>query len=161
MPFIGYIIGGVSFESFKLTLPSITGGDPAVIAYGTFIQTVINFLIIALVIFLLIKGINKLHRTEESPEEPEEETEPSEELKTLTEIRDLLKAQADTTAHADKADAEAEKSGKTRNKPLIYKMHIRDAVHRQRLFISGHIHQSPKPYKKAISPQIMCGHMIS
>lgn len=112
MPFIGYIIGGVSFESFKLTLPSITGGDPAVIAYGTFIQTVINFLIIALVIFLLIKGINKLHRTEEPPEEPEEETEPSEELKTLTEIRDLLKAQADTTAHADKADAEAEKSGK-------------------------------------------------
>ena len=92
MPFIGYLIGGVSFESYKLTLPAIAGNDPAVIAYGSFIQTIINFLLIALVIFLMIKGINKLHKKEE---EAEEDPAPSDELKTLTEIRDLLKAQAE------------------------------------------------------------------
>lgn len=92
MPAIGYLIGGMSFESYKLTLPAIAGGEPAVIAYGTFIQTVINFILIALVIFLVIKGINKLHHKEEEEPAPEE---PSEELKTLTEIRDLLKAQAE------------------------------------------------------------------
>ena len=92
MPFIGYLIGGVSFESYKLTLPASAGNEPAVIAYGSFIQTIINFLLIALVIFLMIKGINKLHKKEE---QAEEDPAPSDELKTLTEIRDLLKAQAE------------------------------------------------------------------
>lgn len=100
MPFVGYLIGGVSFESFKVTLPAIAGNEPAVIAYGTFIQTVINFLLIALVIFLLVKGINKLHRNAEE-EAAEEAPEPSEELKTLTEIRDLLKAQNEASASAE------------------------------------------------------------
>lgn len=107
MPFIGYIIGGVSFTSFKLTLPAIAGNDPAVIAYGSFIQAVINFLLIALVVFLIIKGINKIHRKPEE-EAVEEEPAPSDELKTLTEIRDLLKEQSLTSAHADKGPAASE-----------------------------------------------------
>ena len=92
MPIIGYLIGGVSFESFKATLPAIAGNDPAVIAYGAFIQAVINFLLIALVVFCVIKAINKMQKKKE--EEPAEEPAPSEELKTLTEIRDLLKEQS-------------------------------------------------------------------
>ena len=92
MPIIGYLIGGVSFESFKATLPAIAGNDPAVIAYGAFIQAVINFLLIALVVFCVIKAINKVQKKKE--EEPAEEPAPSEELKTLTEIRDLLKEQS-------------------------------------------------------------------
>lgn len=91
MPFIGYLIGGMSFESFKLTLPAIAGNDPAVIAYGSFIQAIINFLLVALVIFCVIKAINKFHKKEEAKAE---EPAPSDELKMLTEIRDLLKAQS-------------------------------------------------------------------
>ena len=92
MPILGYLIGGVSFESFKATLPAIAGNDPAVIAYGSFIEALINFLLISLVIFCVIKAINKVHKKEEKKEE---EAAPSEELKTLTEIRDLLKAQSE------------------------------------------------------------------
>ncbi len=93
MPIIGYFIGGMSFESYKVTLPAIAGNDPAIITYGTFIQTIIYFLLVSLSVFLLIKGINKFRRTEE--EEPEEtpEEEPSAELQMLSEIRDLLKEQ--------------------------------------------------------------------
>lgn len=98
MPLIGYLIGGVSFESFKVTLPAVIDGmEPAVIAYGSFIQVVFNFLLISLVIFTVVKGINKLHKKEESAEEEPAPAEPSEELKTLTEIRDLLKAQAENS----------------------------------------------------------------
>ena len=92
MPFIGYLIGGMSFESYKLTLPAIAGNEPAVIAYGAFIQAIINFLLIALVIFCVIKAINKLHKKEEKKEEAPA---PSDEVKMLTEIRDLLKAQSE------------------------------------------------------------------
>ena len=92
MPILGYLIGGVSFESFKATLPAIAGNDPAVIAYGSFIEAIINFLLISLVIFCVIKAINKFHKKEEKKEEAPA---PSEELKTLTEIRDLLKAQSE------------------------------------------------------------------
>lgn len=98
MPLIGYLIGGVSFESFKVTLPAVIDGmEPAVIAYGSFIQVVFNFLLISLVIFTVVKGINKLHKKEEPAEEEPAPAEPSEELKTLTEIRDLLKAQAENS----------------------------------------------------------------
>lgn len=93
MPFIGYLIGGVSFESFKLTLPAIAGNEPAVIAYGAFIQAIINFLLVAIVVFCLIKAINKVYKKKE--EEKAEDPAPSDELKTLTEIRDLLKAQSE------------------------------------------------------------------
>ena len=59
--------------------------------YGAFIQQVVNFLIIALVVFLLVKFINSFHRKKKAPEPVKEEPKPSPELLMLTEIRDLLK----------------------------------------------------------------------
>lgn len=95
MPPIGYLIGGVNFSDLKITLPKavIEGVEltPATINYGSFIQTLIDFIIIAFCVFLLVKGINKLakKKTEEpaAPAPPE----PSNEEKLLKEIRDLLK----------------------------------------------------------------------
>ncbi|HCA33732.1 MAG TPA: large conductance mechanosensitive channel protein MscL [Lachnospiraceae bacterium] len=83
MPVIGLIIGKVDFSSLAIKV-----GD-ASINYGLFIQNIIDFLLIALVIFLMVKGINKLHHKKE--EEPAAPAEPSEEVKLLTEIRDSLK----------------------------------------------------------------------
>lgn len=80
MPIIGLIIGGKSFENL-----SITVGD-AVIKYGMFIQSIINYILISLVVFLIIKSLNKFKKKKE--EEPEK---PSGEVMLLTEIRDLLK----------------------------------------------------------------------
>ena len=97
MPPIGYIIGGVNFSDLKVTLPQtvIEGVElaPATINYGSFIQTIIDFVIIALCVFLLVKGINSLSKKKEQPAAPaaEPEPEPSAEEKLLTEIRDLLK----------------------------------------------------------------------
>jgi large conductance mechanosensitive channel len=84
MPIIGMIIGGIDFSGLALTV-----GD-ASITYGNFITAVINFLLIALVVFWLVKGMNKLtaKKKEEAPAAPPE---PSAEEKLLTEIRDLLK----------------------------------------------------------------------
>lgn len=97
MPPIGYLIGGVNFTDLKIELPAkeIAEGislAPATIAYGNFIQTVINFLIVALCVFMLVKGINQLNKKkEEEPAAPAPAPEPSAEEKLLTEIRDLLK----------------------------------------------------------------------
>ena len=95
MPPIGYIIGGVNFTDLKLELPQVAveGVElaPATIAYGNFIQTVINFLIVAFCVFMLVKGINKLNKKKEEPAAPAPAPEPSAEEKLLTEIRDLLK----------------------------------------------------------------------
>lgn len=82
MPIIGLIIGGKSFEKLSLTV-----GD-SVIKYGMFIQSIINFLLISFVIFLIIKTLNKFKRKKD--EKPVEET-PKEEILLLTEIRDLLR----------------------------------------------------------------------
>lgn len=83
MPFIGTLTGGVDFSNLAITV-----GD-ANIKYGSFIQNIIDFLIIAFCIFLMIKGMNKLSKKqEEAPVAPEE---PSNEEKLLSEIRDLLK----------------------------------------------------------------------
>lgn len=101
MPLIGYLIGGMNFEDFKVTLPApIDALNPATINYGAFIQYVINFLLVALVIFCMIKGINKIRRKPE--EEPEAEPEPSAELTTLEEIRDLLKANSGAAGNKKK-----------------------------------------------------------
>lgn len=95
MPPIGWLIGGVDFSDLKFTLPAekIAGGiqmHAATIKYGNFIQTSIDFLIIAMCIFLMIKGLNALVRKNKA-EEPAKPAEPSEEVKLLTEIRDELK----------------------------------------------------------------------
>ena len=87
MPAIGMLTGNVDFTN--LTAKIGTGEDAAVLKYGVFIQNIVDFLIIALCIFLIIKGMNKLMKKKE--EEPAPEPEPSNEEKLLGEIRDLLK----------------------------------------------------------------------
>ena len=83
MPILGIFTGSISFAEL-----SVTAGS-AVITYGNFIQAVLNFLVMAFVVFCLVKAINSLHRRKE--EAPPAPPEPSAEEKLLTEIRDLLK----------------------------------------------------------------------
>ena len=93
MPPIGLAIGGVDFSQLAVTLKEAEGEVAAVtLNYGTFLQTVIDFIIIAFAIFMVIKGMNSLKRKEEeAPAAPEAPPEPSDEVKLLTEIRDALK----------------------------------------------------------------------
>lgn len=70
MPVVGLIGGGVNFRDLKIVIPNFFGGDTeAVIAYGNFIQNVIEFLIIAWVIFMLIKAMNRLNRRKDAKAE--------------------------------------------------------------------------------------------
>lgn len=96
MPPIGWLIGGVNFSDLKFTLPkmAIAGEEmqEATINYGAFIQTIIDFTIVAFCVFLLVKGINKLARKKKEEEAtPAAPPQPSAEERLLTEIRDLLK----------------------------------------------------------------------
>ncbi|GIK41858.1 MAG: large-conductance mechanosensitive channel [Chloroflexota bacterium] len=88
-PIIGIFLGGVNFAGL-----SITVGE-AVINYGNFIQAIINFLIVAWVIFLIVRSINQLQKKWQPVEEvtPPPPPEPPAEVKLLTEIRDLLQEQ--------------------------------------------------------------------
>lgn len=90
MPPIGVILGGVDFSDLSYTLIAASEGvDAVVIGYGKFTQTIVDFLIIAFVIFLVIKGYNKTQKkAEEAPAAPPA---PSNEEVLLGEIRDLLK----------------------------------------------------------------------
>lgn len=92
MPPIGLLIGGVDFSDLAITLKAAEGQTPAVVlAYGKFIQTCLDFLIVAFAIFMGVKAINRLKREEAvAPSAPPTPT-PEETL--LTEIRDLLKQQ--------------------------------------------------------------------
>ena len=100
MPLIGKLTGGVSFVDLFVnlgdgeysTLAAAKEAGAAVFAYGQFIQNIIDFLIVALCIFLMIKGMNKLSRKKEepAPAEPEAPKGPTQE-ELLAEIRDLLK----------------------------------------------------------------------
>ena len=83
MPLVGILIGGIDFSGLAIEVGSAT------VMYGAFIQTVVNFLIIALSIFLALRLV--LRRKKEEEEEIEEEIEAQEQL--LMEIRDLLKSQ--------------------------------------------------------------------
>lgn len=90
MPPLGVLIGGVDFSDLSITIKHAVGKTPAVMLnYGKFIQTTIDFFIIAFAVFLVIKAINSLKRKE--VEKPSAPPEPSIEEKLLTEIRDLLK----------------------------------------------------------------------
>ena len=99
MPTIGVIIGGVNFTDLKLTLKkAVMEGDkvvsPAVtINYGNFLQTTLDFLIIAIAVFLLIKAINALNKKKE--ETTKAPVAPPADIQLLTEIRDLLKEKQD------------------------------------------------------------------
>lgn|SRR5690606_32028009 len=92
MPPLGYITGGIDFSNMKYVITEANeaaGTTEVAINYGNFINVIIQFLIIAMCIFLVIKGINSLNRKEEVKEEAPPA--PSNEEKLLTEIRDLLK----------------------------------------------------------------------
>lgn len=90
MPPLGLLIGGVDFTNLSLVLKDATANAPAVLfRYGAFIQTVVDFLIIAFAIFVAIKGINQLKRKEEAA--PAAPSKPSNEEILLGEIRDLLR----------------------------------------------------------------------
>ena len=102
MPLIGLLIGGVDLGRLNLTLKAaVMDGDtvvkePVTLGLGTFLSTVIDFILVAFVIFLMVKAINQFHKLakkkeEEAPAPEEPEAPTSEEL--LTEIRDLLKEQ--------------------------------------------------------------------
>ena len=97
MPPIGWLIGGVNFTDLKFTLPQVEIPDvetmtAATINYGNFIQTLLDFVIIAFCVFMLVKFINKLARKQkEEVAKPAPKHEPSAEEKLLMEIRDLLK----------------------------------------------------------------------
>ena len=86
MPFIGIFIGKDSFSNLAFSIGTAT------ISIGNFIQAVINFLILALVIFCLVKAVNRFHKNKEEAPPPQPKPSPEEVL--LTEIRDLLKEQA-------------------------------------------------------------------
>lgn len=94
MPPIGLLIGGVDFSEWVITLKQASvdaAGEvvPAVtLGVGDFINTLIQFIIIAFAIFMIIRGINSLHKKKEAA--PEAPPEPSTEEKLLSEIRDLL-----------------------------------------------------------------------
>ena len=107
MPIVSIFIGGVDFSEMKLTLPRLfaekldENGNVILntLNYGNFISAIINFLILALVVFFLVKGLNKLSEAGKKKEEEAAaaeapaEPQPTKEELLLTEIRDLLKEQ--------------------------------------------------------------------
>lgn len=102
MPPIGLALGGVDFSDLFINLSEVQyqslaaaqeAGAP-VIAYGSFINNVISFLIVAWAVFLLVKGMNRLQKKAEAEPTPAEAPPPPKEQVLLEEIRDLLKARA-------------------------------------------------------------------
>ena len=94
MPPIGLLLGGVDFTDLALTLKEAADeADAVLMSYGVFIQTVVDFLIIAFAIFLVVKAMNSLKKEEPAPE-PAPEPGPSAEQVLLTEIRDALRSQS-------------------------------------------------------------------
>ena len=90
MPPIGVLLGNVDFSDLAITLSAASeGADAVMLRYGIFIQTVIDFLIIAFAIFMVVKAMNAMKKKEE--EKPAEPPKPSAEVELLTEIRDSLK----------------------------------------------------------------------
>ena len=98
MPIIGRIAGGLDFSNYFIGLTTASKAAPtydaakkagAALGYGTFITVTINFLIVAFVIFMVVRAMNRLLKKEEAEPPP---VPPSKEVILLTEIRDLLKA---------------------------------------------------------------------
>lgn len=103
MPLVGKVVGGADFSNLFIALSdSVTASSlieakkqGAVLAYGNFITVALNFVIVAFVMFLVIKSINKAKALTEKPAAPAPPLEPSAEEKLLTEIRDLLTQKAE------------------------------------------------------------------
>ena len=96
MPILSLIGGGADFTHLSITIPNFLGtGDAAVIAYGNFLQNVVNFLLIAFCVFMIIRGLNKMREKTEKLKKKEEkkaeEKKADPQIVHLTEIRDSLK----------------------------------------------------------------------
>ena len=85
MPILGIFTGSISFANMAVEV------NGAVIGYGNFIQAVLNFLVMAFVVFCLVKAMNAMHQKKEEEPAPAPEPEPTGEEKLLMDIRDLLK----------------------------------------------------------------------
>jgi large conductance mechanosensitive channel len=86
MPPLGQLIGGINFSDLAVTLGTDPKGAPVLLKYGSFLQTVVDFLIIAFVIFIAVKGINKLKK----PPAPAVDAPPPRQEVLLEQIRDAL-----------------------------------------------------------------------
>lgn len=96
MPVIGVFLGGVDLSVYAVNIKPLAGGEPIAVNVGVFLQTVIDFLILALIVFFMVKGINRLRRKPELESELEQAPPPpSAEQVLLTEIRDILKDRAE------------------------------------------------------------------
>lgn len=95
MPIVSLVAGGVNFTNLSIEIDNFFGtGDKAVIAYGNFLQNIVNFLLIAFCVFLVVKAMNKMREKAErlkKKEEPATEETADESLEILKEIRDSLK----------------------------------------------------------------------
>ena len=97
MPVVGKLLGGVDFSDLAVVLsPAVIGPDgkeaaaAVLLRYGAFIQSIVDFLLIAFAIFIAVKAINRMHRKEEAA--PEAPAAPAEDIVLLTEIRDALRS---------------------------------------------------------------------
>jgi large conductance mechanosensitive channel len=88
-PALGKVVGGVDFKDLAVSLGTDPAGEPILVKYGVFLQSIFDFLIVALAIFMAIKAINRLKR----PPPPAADPAPAPDVVLLTEIRDLLKKQ--------------------------------------------------------------------
>jgi large conductance mechanosensitive channel len=92
MPLLGLILGKINLTDLKWVIKAATDTTEAtVLAYGNFIQNIINFLVIAFTVFLLVKGINTFRNKHKKEEETAKPAAPAADIVLLTEIRDLLK----------------------------------------------------------------------
>ena len=98
MPVVGAIFGGFDFSDYFIPLASGVTADTleaareqgAVLAYGNFITVALNFLILAFIIFMMVRMVNNIRRTMEEPETPSPDAPPPADILLLTEIRDAL-----------------------------------------------------------------------
>ncbi len=97
MPLLGIITGSISFADLSVTI----GG--AVVTYGNFIQAILNFIVMAFIVFVMVKAINKMRKKKD--EAPPPPPSPSNEEKLLTEIRDLLKDKQTSSKEKEKQKA--------------------------------------------------------
>ena len=85
MPLVGSIMGGIDFTTLSVTI------NDSKVTYGNFIQNIVDFLIVAICIFFMVKVVNKLNNIHKTKKEEEKKVTKSEEVILLEEIRDLLK----------------------------------------------------------------------
>lgn len=97
MPPIGVLGGGTNFSDLALTLKAAQGDTPAVLwKYGAFVQSVVDFVVLAFIVFMMVKAMNRLTQRSKKEEQPPASVPdvPPADIVLLTEIRDLLKAKA-------------------------------------------------------------------